>query len=259
MGTDIIPLKLYKYQMFDYYALNNLRKNVFWFRKPESFNDPFDCDINFTITDINDENLELKFIFLLDSSPDKENFLQKYLHEGKYNQRFRDDIEKGAIHATNVVKEKKWRNLGVTCFSKSRDNILMWSHYADSHRGFCLEFDTGFLPFTVEKLLKVKYPKSNLYPVLSLQDIPHNLNLVETQLGTKSYHWKYEREWRLFAPVCNQEHPYDSRSLIGVYFGCKTSDENKNNIKSLVGSSIRFYEMQKSKTEFKVIAQEIFL
>ena len=254
MRTDVIPPNLYKYQPCDYYAFSNLKKRVLWFSEPGSFNDPFDCDINFTITDINDENLESKFNLLLDSFRDKENFLQKYSREGKYNQRFRDDVEKGAIYATNVVKENQWRNLGVTCFSESNENILMWSHYAGSHCGFCLGFDTNLSPFMPEKLLKVYYSKTNVYPPLSLKDIPHNLNLIDTQLGLKSCHWEYENEWRLFAGGGNKEYPYNSKSLTGIYFGYRMSEENKNAISALVDSSVKLYKMEKSKTEFKMTA-----
>lgn len=32
---------------------------------------------------------------------------------------------------------------GVSCFSEKVDDLLMWGHYAEGHRGFCLEFDTS--------------------------------------------------------------------------------------------------------------------
>jgi hypothetical protein len=30
---------------------------------------------------------------------------------------------------------------GILCFCRVRDDILMWSHYADKHTGLCFEFD----------------------------------------------------------------------------------------------------------------------
>jgi hypothetical protein len=29
---------------------------------------------------------------------------------------------------------------GVACFSALPDDLLMWAHYADKHRGVCLKF-----------------------------------------------------------------------------------------------------------------------
>jgi hypothetical protein len=51
--------------------------------------------------------------------------------------------------------------LGILCLSERQDNIAMWSHYANSHRGFCLEFDVSKKPF--EKARRVIYGR-DLWP-----------------------------------------------------------------------------------------------
>jgi len=33
----------------------------------------------------------------------------------------------------------------ISCFSRDADNLLMWSHYADGLRGFCIEFDPNLV------------------------------------------------------------------------------------------------------------------
>ena len=43
---------------------------------------------------------------------------------------------------------------GITCLSEVKDDLLMWSHYGGKYKGFCLEFDSKYAPFT--KTLKVK-------------------------------------------------------------------------------------------------------
>ena len=35
--------------------------------------------------------------------------------------------------------------LGIFCLSANCSSILSWSHYSDSHRGFCIGFDTSVL------------------------------------------------------------------------------------------------------------------
>jgi hypothetical protein len=37
-------------------------------------------------------------------------------------------------------------SLKVCSFSATGKSIIMWSHYADQHRGFCIEYDTESLP-----------------------------------------------------------------------------------------------------------------
>ncbi|WP_031437404.1 DUF2971 domain-containing protein [Methylobacter tundripaludum] len=36
-------------------------------------------------------------------------------------------------------------NARISCFSKTGDNLLMWSHYGDGLRGFCIEFDRNLI------------------------------------------------------------------------------------------------------------------
>jgi len=53
----------------------------------------------------------------------------------------------------NRLTLKFLKNSYVTCFSSTNENQLMWSHYASSHRGICLEFDLkneGAFPYVMD-------------------------------------------------------------------------------------------------------------
>jgi len=234
---EVAPPKLYKYQSCNERTFSNLRKGCLWFSKPESFNDPFDCDINFEIVDVTRENLRLLFGHMRESVQDKMRFDEKYLDNGDINDVFAGDAIKFSLMATSHVK-KQWASIGITCLSEKHDDILMWSHYTYGHQGFCLEFDTTYSPFTEtgkDTLIRVSY--SDLYPPLSLSDILHNKlpPLPKKLLGTKSLHWS------------------------GVYFGCKMNESNKAVIASILADSpTRLYQMQRSKDKFKVLPNEIF-
>lgn len=259
-----LPKKLYKYQSCNDYAPNNLRRRSFWFSKPENFNDPFDCNINFQLGDTTEENFELLFNWAREEAPDKKDFEETYHSEGKVTKSFKDKVLEGSRNATALLLEKRLSDVGVTCFSEINDDILMWSHYALSHQGFCLEFDTTKFPFMRTNnpdknnaIEKVDY--SDSYPVMSLKEIALNQlpSLPQNLLTRKSSHWSYEREWRLFSTRGNIELAYEKTALTGVYLGCKITAENKEAVKSILGNSIPIYEMQRSTTEFKVIAREI--
>lgn len=258
-----LPSKLYKYQSFNEYDPNNLQKRIFWFKKPEGFNDPFDCNINFQLLDLTEENLELLFNTLREESADNKDFDRIYHSDGKVTELFKDKVLEYSRKATSKLVSK-FASLGITCFSEINDDILMWSHYAASHQGFCLEFDTKKFPFTRTNhpdkgttLEKIEY--SDSYPTISIKDIVSNQlpSIPQNLLTIKSSHWSYEREWRLFSRSGNIEIAYDNAALVGIYLGCKVTEENKELIKSILGDSIPIYEMQRSKTEFKVTAREI--
>lgn len=40
-----------------------------------------------------------------------------------------------------ILSETSKRFSAIACFSESIESVLMWSHYADSHKGFALEYD----------------------------------------------------------------------------------------------------------------------
>jgi len=253
---ESVPAKLYKYQSCNSYSFSNLKKGCLWFSKPEDFNDPFDCDINFEIMDVTQENLRLLFEHMRASVSDKNRFDKKYLlQSGNINKAFTDDVKKFALMGIAEYR-KKWMQIGVTCFSEKNDDVLMWSHYANGHQGFCLEFDTTFSPFIeTEKDTPIKVHYSNSYPPLSLADILNrNLPpLPKNLFGTKSLHWCYEAEWRILSSVGNIEYPYKATALTGVYFGCKMKEADKSAIASMLGDSpTQLYQMQRSDTEFNV-------
>ena len=98
---------------------------------------------------------------------------------------------------------------GILCFSKHWKNPLLWSHYADKHRGIALGFDV---------------PNSSLKPVryvarmdkinLLSEDIPQEKFdvFLDRLRYTKFKDWKYEDEVRQF---------FNLRSLSeqgGLYF-----------------------------------------
>lgn len=99
--------------------------------------------------------------------------------------------------------------LGVFCFSRKWSNPVLWSHYAEKHRGLCLGFD---IP---DKWVKeVKYRKTRLRPE------PENFqpsNDKETfgykLLTTKFSHWKYEDEVRLVVKLEDAQNEEDKYFL----------------------------------------------
>ena len=155
-----------------------------------------------------------------------------------------------------VIKEERVKFMeknGVSCFTESKDNVLMWSHYADKGRGVCLEFDTKFEQFT--QLRHVEYvdsiPELNAVPVYLHNDVDQLIDLFYT----KSVDWSYEREWRSLHDVAGTEIFYESKVLKAVYFGPKI-DPSKSEIACSIlhgrNPDRKLYWGKYSKKEFKV-------
>ena len=149
----------------------------------------------------------------------------------------------------------------VCCFSRNKTNILMWSHYADHHKGFCIGIDWPELEKS-ELLSEVNYSEN----FLNL-DIDRFLNLGEDckinkeweRLLTHKYKdWVYEDEVRLILELNDPSNkgklfPIEEGKIKEIYFGCRMKNNNKETImKIMKGKDVSFYSMKKSTNSFSL-------
>lgn len=252
-----LPSSLFKYQsLTSPHTIENLQKRQIWFSKPEKLNDPFDCAAPYLINlDVTENEWQSAYKQLLkwksygEATVSDEELKTRYFSEGKLNQRFRDDYHK-IVFALIDKNPRNYEKIGVVCLSEEPDNILMWSHYSDGHRGICLEFDTGYLG-EKPRFHRVQYKKS--YPVFKVVSLLSKTLLYPTPLVTKSVKWKYEKEWRLLSEHGNTGVQYHIKALKAIYFGCATSKQDIDKIITLPAKSApRLYKMKRSEREFKL-------
>jgi hypothetical protein len=93
---------------------------------------------------------------------------------------------------------------GILSLTPHIDNYLMWSHYGDSHTGFCVEFDTCMLVESIAgHFQQVDY--TDEIPVICIDDTPEG-NLLEKLIYIESKMWGYKDENRL-SGIISQTHP----------------------------------------------------
>jgi hypothetical protein len=97
--------------------------------------------------------------------------------------------------AFHNFKEGMAKKCGVLCFSRSWSNPVLWSHYADKHRGLCLGFEVPD-----QYLVPISYQAKRLEMDLERQLASGALDekLGITLLTTKFEDWRYEDEVRMF-------------------------------------------------------------
>ena len=82
----------------------------------------------------------------------------------------------------------------IYCLSAEHDNPILWAHYADSHAGLCIAFNSRVHPFL--GACGVDYPTeypTSPFPRLSGEED----KLYQKSVFNKSLHWRYESEYRL--------------------------------------------------------------
>lgn len=133
---------------------------------------------------------------------------------------------------TNLVE--KFGNLFyIGCLTTSPNNRLMWSHYADSHKGICIEYD--FSSFTTEiTLLPVVYSQNR--PQLPwkyvMDQTPDSIEKANralfSVLFTKDEIWSYENEWRIIIQKANEQNI--KVPITAIYLGAKINQKNKTKV-----------------------------
>jgi hypothetical protein len=253
----MLPKCLYKYEKLNVQTLRNLKNAKIYFNTPASFNDPFDCSVLETSILLTDSDIvEIFKRYLLDNSirvdfeiSSKKNVPQKNI----------DQIYMAFEKKLRDKQDELLNKRGCTCFSEVNDNILMWSHYADGHKGICLEFDTSSSLFGKAK--KVDYfpnlPSINPIKLLFGSD-NEIVEEIKKTLFTKYKCWDYEKEWRLYHKEPNKEYGYGT-ALKSVYFGLAVNSADLEIVcLTLKGQNkdIKFYKAYKDKSKYALYFEE---
>ncbi len=226
-----MPPILFKYRN---YSNEYNRKILFDFElflaSTTMFNDPYEGSIPFTYDpqDLTPENIFIKMRQLaIAENPDwSESQIQEYCFEGQQKNLLQDEAHIQEFNETN--REDIDKTFGILSLTPKPLNYLMWSHYADSHKGFCIGFDTTLLYDVVNGSLGPVYYEDEV-PKLRL--FGDTFDFHSKQLATKSKVWEYEEEFRIVKSNASKETiKYPKEMIKQIYLGCKMEFEDKNKI-----------------------------
>jgi len=259
MPRKLPPTHLYQYQPFTVQTLSNLTSAQLWFNAPIRFNDPFDCALPiFDPARLTDADFLKAFNHYKNAQPTSQYVLDAMCPDGMPSQAFRDLIVRSATDGFGERRKILLEQRGVACFSAKPLDITMWSHYADGHRGFCLEFDTSIKPFTDAYCVRYAdaFPYINPVDIIvePTSDDPEN-DLFVASVLTKGACFQYEDEWRIMHKEPNKLFRYERRALTGIYFGAQIPPTHRE-ILCLVlrGTPTQLYSVEQDKKGFALTA-----
>lgn len=246
-----------------------LVKNQLRFTQPCFFNDLF--DVNPSI-----EKLNLKSILRNLVGQEKEKLVNSFFDMLiKYNYRdksFNTESNKKAFllginqlsneevisAISDVVYEEINTSIGILSLTEEFDNILMWAHYTDYHKGFVIEFNSE-----IEYLgqpHKVIYNPDNKRPSLELNIINPEITFL-----TKSKEWEYENEYRIIRKLENADEikgdnylfKFPKNLINSIYCGCNMKISDKGKIIKIIKEDeelkhIKVYDMKISDKYYKL-------
>lgn len=216
--------KLFKYRPVNDSTRALLTKHELFFPNAKQLNDPYDCAVQVGFSggtlgqyrEICRFGLS-KYLENLVLSDDKFNeIVDLHLNEQMQNlPQFAQDLERGFLENVRSTK-------GIFCLSETHNNVLMWSHYADSHRGICLEMD---VPEVLNSARKVNY----VGELPTLNFFEHDQDALTRQvLLSKQEQWAYEREWRIIDPAFPAgAHRLNKPVVTAIIFGANIASHHE--------------------------------
>ena len=255
-----VPRFLYKFQGPGSASVSGIiERSEIWLASPASFNDPFEfaARIYFGGTTVDRRRHFLRMA--------KQNGMPKKVREEVAS----NWIAEGAFERlSSVAFRDRVSEFGVACFASRlhpqapglgpRD-VLMWSHYADSHKGICFQFHTPRSHDVFFEALQVTYSTDYIsVDWANEESIKNNLRKVLVQ---KSAPWVYEAEYRIaLIGRANSVHQFRPKALTGIILGCKVTPESEDAIVSscvrrrLAGMPpVKIYRAKMSQTAYKLV------
>ncbi|MBN8678106.1 MAG: DUF2971 domain-containing protein [Chitinophagales bacterium] len=251
-----IPNILYKYRVWeDPYQKRILTHNELYFASADQFNDPFDASLpmRYDKAELTKENIIKKLVLLgrnkwTDISEDE--LLKRAEHRYKTGGFDTDEYWRN-FHAK--FKEDTNKMFGICSLTSKNDNLLMWSHYANSHKGFCIGFDKFELYETTQGMVgNISY--SNTFPTMPMFD--PGFGGMAMLIMTKSTHWEYEDEYRITKIFAARKiFTIKDTAIKEIVFGCRMSKQSKAEMLDIIKtkkSDIKVFDTVVDDTTFKL-------
>ena len=188
LDTHNLDEPVYKYTSINS-VVKILKNHSVLFRAPHTFNDPFEFNLDLLDTSISRKEVKER---LLNSKMIQQQISKTSLKK-LINQRTNEELT--AMYKNALISQREQAH--VFCTSEKFDNILMWSHYADCHKGVCLGLKIPLIDSSLHCwTLRVRYDdkiKPMKFYLRNEEDV--SVSLLYWAY-TKSMCWKYESEVR---------------------------------------------------------------
>ena len=261
-------------RLFKFYGINDgtekhLLADEITLKKASEFNDPFD---SLVYSDKSKIYSEFKQYFF-----SQDLFFTKKISD----EMMQSELDEMYPETYKMLQEYSY----IMCLTPDVTSQLMWAHYADSHKGYALEYSGENLKAVCDSydkyynkyLLPVEYTKRRYDATcavervleyrfatehgLSYRQLDDTLELIKPLLY-KSDDWKYEKEWRLILNclVDNAAVRIDRKMTKqikpkAIYLGCNISEQNEELFRSIAlkkSIPVKKMKMNNESYEFKM-------
>ncbi len=261
MNTPL-PARLYKYASLQGNRLAWAREiivdRMVYFANPTTYNDPFECRFLFAMngTDAQWDR------FLRRPEVAAENGLAAGVEPTPEQMaQWKRTALASAPRLGEEFRQKMQKDVGVLCLSEQPDETLLWSHYADSHRGVSFGFSVADDPLFAKEIAKVTYQTG--FPIYDYFNPPVDVERIT--FHTKSSRWSYEAEWRVIRIDTNAggqgRYQFAPAALRDVIVGSEISSSDRKKIEKYLavasGPPIALWIAERVQTQYALTIKRV--
>jgi len=262
-------MQLFKY--FEPARLDVIETGCIRLTQPIDFNDPFElkpvtstCGIKDAMPDLSNSEENLSSNNKIDKLPIKTSSSDSEIEANKSLFKAQQVMAATPPESSGFTRETSEQNqgelIGVLCLTEEPDNLLMWSHYAESHQGFCIKFDTSNYFFNQKRTIE-----DDFYHLRKVEYIEqHPMNVIKSNVGVdlllyKSDTWSHEKEWRFCAVLRDSDmlikradsdihlFKYPKEIIKEIILGANASQELADKIKTIINQTPEFSHVKLTK------------
>lgn len=149
----------------------------------------------------------------------------------------------------------------ICSLSSEYDNFLMWSHYANEHKGICIAYDISKIKEYNKTILKkviytkkiqIHKPYNHIFENPILNEEKNFISLFYL----KHKNWKYEKEYRI---ITYEDYDFINLPIKAIYFGMNADINHINLVKNFIkDKNIELYKMKPNENNlFELIKDRI--
>ena len=250
------PSKLYRYRPGNSWDIDSIREDTVWLSTLKEYNDPFEVRASIDFEGVVDSFLHM--------DPKTVEYMRMH-HIDKNHPIYKKALTDLKQRGEKLQEELSMKTLRIftACFCENKSSLLMWAHYANAHKGFCIGYDFKDI---------VKKFGANIVPVIYSSDYSvirsyemfvDHYEFFLNAWRCKSEEWSYEKEWRLAGEYRINE-PYQKGYLAKmakpscIYMGVNIDDTVKHQLIDICQErKIKLYQMQLSEKSYRLLAYSV--
>jgi hypothetical protein len=262
---------LYKFRDWENpYHQRMISEQEIYFATPLEFNDPFDCKIIPRYDKLSKtERYQKHFNIIKTDHPDWSRKKIELFAKRNYqrNKLDKDYLKKFGDTNIRVVLNQ----IGIFSTTLIKNNILLWSHYANSHKGFCVGFNKNLLIDNIrDSWNRIKLPPTYRsvnyeanYPEIIPNSKINDKNFVENPMFVKFKDWEHEKEYRIILlSTGSVKFKVKKETISEINLGCEMESNHKISIIEEVRRNlpkVKIYQAQKKYMDFALDFEPIIV